>query len=159
MLEDGFAVEASGWKGDNGTAIASGAETRQFYTGIARWAASRGWLRLAFLRLDGHPIAFQYGLEDGGTYYFLKGGYDAKYSRFSPGRLLLASLIERAFDNGLKRFDFGGADESFKREWANGRRELVHLQVFPPSVPGLIEWAAFAYGRPFVKRVGSLIRR
>jgi hypothetical protein len=69
------AIEASGWKGERGAAIISRPETRSFYTEVSRWAARNGWLRLAFLRLDGRALAFQCGLEDGGTHYFLKGGF------------------------------------------------------------------------------------
>jgi CelD/BcsL family acetyltransferase involved in cellulose biosynthesis len=159
MLDDGFALEASGWKGEQGTAIASRPETRRFYTQIARWAAPRGWLRLAFLRLDGRPLAFHYGLEDARRYYFLKGGYDVGYGQYAPGKLLVASMVERAFAEGLERFDFGGEEEPFKSEWANARRELVLLQAFAASVPGTIEWTAFAYGRPLAKRILALVRR
>lgn len=158
-LEEGFGVEASGWKGEQGTAIASSPETTAFYTQIARWAASRGWLKLAFLRLDGRPLAFHYGLEYGRTYYLLKGGYDPAYRRFAPGKLLVAFMIERAFAESLQRFDFGGEDEPFKAEWASGHRELALLQLFAPSVGGLIEWTAYAYGRPLAKRVVTLVRR
>jgi hypothetical protein len=28
----------------------------------------------------------------------------------------------------------------------------VLLQAFAPSAPGLVDWAAFAYGRPLAKR-------
>jgi CelD/BcsL family acetyltransferase involved in cellulose biosynthesis len=159
LLAEGFGVEGSGWKAEQGTAIVSRAETRRFYTEIARWAAPRGWLRLAFLRLGGRPLAFHYGLEDGQTYYLLKGGYDPEYRRFAPGKLLVAFMIERAFAENLEKFDFGGEDEPFKAEWASGHRELVLLQLFAPSVRGLIEWTAYAYGRPVAKRVVGLVRR
>jgi CelD/BcsL family acetyltransferase involved in cellulose biosynthesis len=159
LLEEGFRVEASGWKGERGTAIASRSDTGRFYSQIARWAAPRGWLRLAFLRLDGRALAFQYGLEAGHTYYLLKGGYDPKYRRFAPGKLLIAFMIERAFAKRLERFDFGGEDELFKAEWASGHRELMALQLFAPTVRGLIDWTAYAYGRPLAKRVVALVRR
>ena len=48
---------------------------------MARWAAAKGWLRLAFLRLDGKPLAFDFGLNDGNTLYSLKTGYDEAYRR------------------------------------------------------------------------------
>jgi CelD/BcsL family acetyltransferase involved in cellulose biosynthesis len=159
LLEEGFEIEASGWKREQGTAIISRPETRAFYSDVARWAAERGWLRLAFLRLDGRPLAFQCGLEDGGTHYFLKGGFDREFQRFSPGKLLVAAMIERAFREGLELFDFGGEEEPFKLEWANGRRELVLFQGFAPSMSGLIDWAAFAYGRPLAKRALALAGR
>jgi CelD/BcsL family acetyltransferase involved in cellulose biosynthesis len=161
-LQEGFRVEGSGWKGESGTAIVSRPETRQFYSDVARWAAERGWLRLAFLRLDGRPLAFQYGLEDDGVYYFLKGGYDPAYARLSPGRLLVRAMLERSFSDGLTRFDFGGTGELFKLEWANGARELVRFQGFARSPVGLLDWAAspvFTYGPPVVRRVLALGKR
>jgi CelD/BcsL family acetyltransferase involved in cellulose biosynthesis len=158
LLAEGFGVEGSGWKGENGTAIESRPETRRFYTEVARSAASGGWLRLSFLRLDGRAIAFQYGLEGGGCYYFLKGGVDPAYLRFAPGKLLLRTMLERAFASGLVRFDFGGEDEPFKREWTDAANELIRLDALASSPPGLAEWAAFAYARPLARRLLALRR-
>ena len=62
-LEEGLAVEDSGWKAEAGTAILSQPATAQFYRELADWAASRGELRLWFLRVDGRAIAFAYCLE------------------------------------------------------------------------------------------------
>lgn len=63
VLEEAFRIEASGWKGASGTAITSRPDTRRFYRAIARWAAAEGWLRIAFLRLDGRALAMMYLLE------------------------------------------------------------------------------------------------
>lgn len=63
VLEEAFRIEASGWKGANGTAITSRPDTRRFYRDVARWAAAEGWLRIAFLRLDGRALAMMYLLE------------------------------------------------------------------------------------------------
>jgi CelD/BcsL family acetyltransferase involved in cellulose biosynthesis len=153
LLAEGFRVEASGWKGEAGTAIESRPETRRFYTEIAQWAAGAGWLRLSFLRLDGMPVAFQYGLEHSGSYYFLKGGFDPAFLRFAPGKLLLRAMLERAFSSGGVRFEFGGEDEAFKREWTSTSHALIRLDAHASSVPGLAEWAAFAYARPAARRL------
>ena len=80
QLEEGFALEASGWKAAKGTAILSSPETRLFYTEVARWAAEQGWLRLHFMRVGGRAAAFQLLLVQGGRVWFLKGGYDPRYS-------------------------------------------------------------------------------
>jgi CelD/BcsL family acetyltransferase involved in cellulose biosynthesis len=158
LLAEGFRVEGSGWKGEQGTAIESRPETRRFYIEVARSAAGGGWLRLSFLRLDSRPIAFQYGLESGGCYYFLKGGVDPAYHRFAPGKLLLRAMLERSFASGLVRFDFGGEDEAFKREWTDAARELIRLDALASSPPGLAEWVAFAYARPLTRRLLALRR-
>jgi CelD/BcsL family acetyltransferase involved in cellulose biosynthesis len=159
LLEEGFRVEASGWKGEAGTAIVSSEETRRFYTEIARFCAERGWLGLAFLRLDGRPIAFQLLIEHGGVTSQLKGGFDEDYRKYAPGTLLLQDLIARAFAGDAHRYEFLGAEEAFKLEWATATHDRRSLQAFAPSVAGRVERAAFAYGRPLAKRVRSLARR
>ncbi|MEA2573724.1 MAG: hypothetical protein QOH93_1022, partial [Chloroflexia bacterium] len=68
-LEEGFAVERSGWKGREGTAIAQDRHVAGFYSELARFAAQDGSLALYFLRVDGKPVAFHYGLAYGSTYY------------------------------------------------------------------------------------------
>jgi len=160
LLDEGFRVEASGWKGSRGTAIASSSATRGFYTEIARWAAERGWLRLGFARLDGRPIAFQYGLEVDGVYTYLKAGYDPGFARFSPGKVLLHATVRHAFAEGLKIYDFLASDEPWKLAWADTTRELQRVQAFAPSAGGMLEWGSYVYGRPLAKRLlGPLKRR
>jgi CelD/BcsL family acetyltransferase involved in cellulose biosynthesis len=156
LLEEGFAVERSGWKGARGTAIASRPETRRFYADVARLAVQRGSLRLAFLRLDGRPLAFDFAIEEGGVHHLLKTGFDEAFHALAPGMLLRQDMIRRAFECRLERYEFLGPDVPWKLEWATGTREQILVQAFAPSVPGLLDWAAFAYGRPLAKR---LLRR
>ena len=158
LLAEGFRLEPSGWKAARGTAVASQENTRSFYEDLAEWAADRGWLRLSFLRVAEKGLAFQYGFEASGIYYFLKGGYDPEYSRFAPGKLLLQALLERAYTTGLRRFDFLGADDPFKLEWSQTAYDLKLLQAFSPSPLGTAEWAAFAYGRPLAGRARARLR-
>jgi CelD/BcsL family acetyltransferase involved in cellulose biosynthesis len=152
LLEEGFRVEAAGWKGKNGTAIASQPATRGFYSDVARWAADRGWLRLAFLRLDARAIAFDFTLEVEGIHYLLKTGYDETYRAFAPGMIIRQEMLSRAFSVGLSRYEFLGDHADWKLEWAERSRELDLVQGFAPSALGVIDWAAFAFGRPLTKR-------
>ena len=157
LLEEGFRVEGSGWKGEQGTAIVSRPETRRFYTEVARWAAARGWLRLALLRLDDRALAFQYLIEADGVAYQLKGGYDPEFRKFAPGMLLAHAVLARGFEEGLASYEFLGTDEPFKLEFAHGARERIKLQAFPSSPTGLMAWTAHAHGRPLAKRSRALI--
>lgn len=150
-LDEAFRVEALGWKGERGSAIASAPETRRFYTDVARWAAGRGWLRLCGLRLDGQLIAFGYCLEHGGVHYLMKVGFDPSYSRFAPGVLIRRDMLARAVSLGFKRYEFLGTDEPLKLEWTDTVHERRLVQAFRGSAPGLVDWAAFAYGRPVAK--------
>ncbi len=143
LLTEGFRIEASGWKGSRGTAISSKTDTDRFYREVARWAADRGWLRLHFLRLDNIPIAFQYSLEEAGVHYFLKGGHDPQYERFSPGKVLTYQTLSRAFSIGLA---------------PNHCRERKLFHAFRASPGGLLEWTMFNYGRRTAKNVAHVGR-
>ena len=158
-LEEFFQLEALAWKGAAGTAITSRAETRRFYTEVGRWAAERGWFRLAFLRLDGRPLAVHYLLEEGGVLHTVKGGFDPAFARFSPGMLLLEAVLAHAFEAGLCRVALLGGDEAYKVTFTKDVEERVRFQAFAPSVAGAAEWAAFMYGRPLAKRALGARRR
>lgn len=136
LLAEGFAVEGSGWKTAQGTAILTNPETRRYYSDLAAWAADEGWLRLSFLRLADRPIAFCLGVEAFGVHHALKMGYDPELRRMSPGVLLLEALIRRAFDDGLARFDFAGHAEPYKMAWATGTEEQILMSVFPRTLAG-----------------------
>ena len=158
-LEAGFRLEASGWKGRGGTAIVSRPETRAFYTDIARWAAERGFLRLAFLSAGDRPIAFQFDLELDGVVYHLKPGYDESYARFRPGKLLTRQVVRSAFERGARRYEFLGDADRHKLEWTSNVRERLLLQAFAARPAGLAELAAFRFGRPAAQRALSAYER
>ena len=156
LLEEGFAIEGSGWKTEAGTAINSDPEVRRFYTAIARWAARQGWLRLAFLRLDGRAVAFDYCLDSGGSFYALKGGYDTNYRKLGPGTVLTYESIQRTFaDPGLRSYEFLGVADDYKLAWTGATHERLRVQSFSRSPLGLAQLAAWRYGRPLAKRVLS----
>jgi CelD/BcsL family acetyltransferase involved in cellulose biosynthesis len=155
LLEEGFGIEGSGWKDRKGTAIGSQGLTEQFYRAIARWASDEGWLRLAFLRLDARPIAFDFILEVDNVLYDVKGGYSRELARHSPGKILLRELLAQAFGRQVARFEFLGESEPYKLAWTSTTRERWVVQAFSPSFFGLAEWAAFRYGQPLVKKILS----
>jgi CelD/BcsL family acetyltransferase involved in cellulose biosynthesis len=150
-LDEAFRVEASGWKGRSGTAMAARPETRRFYEQVAEWAASRGWFRLWTLRLESRPIAIAYCLDDGDAHYVIKVGYDPEFSKFAPGTLLTREMLRAAFASGLRRYEFLGTDEPYKLEWTDTCHELVRLQVFGPTVAGTASRLVWKRARPLVR--------
>jgi CelD/BcsL family acetyltransferase involved in cellulose biosynthesis len=159
LLEQGFRVEASGWKGSSGTAIASKPQTRDFYSEIARWAAARGWLRLAFLRVGGQPVAFDLALQTGGAHFLLKTGYDPDFRGAAPGVLLRHLMIKRAFAEGLGSYEFLGTESSWKATWTQTSRARLRVQAFAPTPVGRADRLAFRFGMPVARRIMSRVRR
>lgn len=158
LLDDGFAVEAAGWKGSDGTAIVSSPKTERFYRRLAEWAAARGWLRLWFLRLDGRALAFVYALVHDGVHYSLKVGFDPELKAYAPGRLLHQKILRDAFAEPLRRFDFLGADDGWKLEWTEDRHDWGRVQAFAPRVSGRANALLWGVGRPAAKRALEVVR-
>jgi CelD/BcsL family acetyltransferase involved in cellulose biosynthesis len=165
-MEKGFRLEAAGWKGRGGTAIVSRPETHAFYTAVARWAAERGWLRLAFLSVGDRPIAFEFGLEENGAVYNLKPGYDESYARYGPGGVLTEHIVRGAFERGVRSYEFLGDADPYKLRWARFVRQRLVVQAFAPTPAGRADFVAFRFGRPAVlwalsvyRRAGARLRR
>jgi CelD/BcsL family acetyltransferase involved in cellulose biosynthesis len=158
-LEEGFEVERAGWKGQKGTAIASSEKTKSFYTDVARWAASRGWLTLGYLRLDGKALAFDFCIEHDGSHFLLKTGFDPVFNKYGPGMLLRYEMIKRAFlEKDLHSYEFLGRNEAWKMQWTDQVRRRLAVQVFA-RVTGFGHWAAYRYGRPLAKKLIEKVRR
>jgi CelD/BcsL family acetyltransferase involved in cellulose biosynthesis len=159
LLAESIRVEGLGWKGRRRTAIGSERATTGFYRDVARWAAARGTLRLAFLRLDGRSLAVDIAIEDGGRHYLLKTGYDPDFRHLAPGLLLRLAMIERAFSSGLRSYEFLGTDEPWKLAWTRSVRERSDLEAYRPGAVGLAGWTAAAYVRPQAVRALARVGR
>ena len=165
LLREGFSAEGSGWKERRGTAITSDPRTERFYTEIAGWAASRGELVLAFLRLDGRPIAFDLCIESRGGVYPLKGGFDPAFRRYGPGMLLTYESLRRAFARGLATYELLGDSDPYKLVWTQTVRERVRFQAFDVGSPaGAVGWLtgalyslAWTHGRPVLHSIRATV--
>lgn len=87
-LQTILTLEASGWKGSAGSAIACDQRHVTFFTTVLRRFAARDALFLVTLEAAGRPVAFASALAAGGQLFGFKRGYDAELARFAPGRLL-----------------------------------------------------------------------
>lgn len=159
-LEEGFALEQSGWKAQRGTAIAQSRKRLAFYTDLAAEAAKAGWLSLYFLRLGKQAIAFQYGLEYGGRYLAMKPGYDERFAEVSPGQLLTEGLIQDCIGRGVTELDLLGDDAPFKREWTDTVRPHHWLFIYRNSLRGRALYRAKFRWAPVARRmVKKWVRR
>lgn len=90
-------------------------EMQQFFRYTARRMLDAGYLRLAFLTLNGVKAATYFAFEYKGRLLLYNSGYDTEeYAHLSPGWVLLAYLIQHAIACGLSIFDFLQGDEAYK---------------------------------------------
>ncbi len=132
-LKKFYDLEASGWKGAEGTAIQCNPRTRQFYDLVAQAAARDGYLSLDFLELHGKAIAAHFGFNLRGRYFLAKAGYDEAYRRQGPGQLLVNEILSETPHRGLREFDFVGPATWDESRWASERRTNFRVFIFRKS--------------------------
>ena len=93
-----LSLEAAGWKGEAGSALASAPATQALFTEALAGAAKAGRLERLALRLDGPAIAMLANFITPPGAFGFKTAFDEDYARFSPGMLLQLenlALLER----------------------------------------------------------------
>jgi CelD/BcsL family acetyltransferase involved in cellulose biosynthesis len=116
-------------------------------------------LQLAFLRLDGRPIAFDLCLRSGSVTYVLKGGFDPALRRFAPGLVLTYESLRRALETGQSSYELLGDEETYKTMWTQTVRERVRFQAFSRSPRGRASHLAWTHGRSGLRRALEIARR
>jgi hypothetical protein len=129
-------VEASGWKGEAGSAIARRPELERFYRRLVAHYAPTDRLRLFSLLVGGRTIASEFCALDDDTLYLYKIAYDESYSRFAPGHSLIERTVRLGFELGRYRYvSFLGNPPSFAKWKLEGQR-VWRIQVYGPTIRG-----------------------
>jgi CelD/BcsL family acetyltransferase involved in cellulose biosynthesis len=136
-LDEFLHIEASGWKGDNQTAILSNNSRKNFFENYAISAFKDGVLRLFFLMLDGKAVAVQYGVESANAFWLLNIGFDEQYRDCSPGNLLLEESIKYASQNELIHYNLLGKDEPWTKRWTTTSRDSIILAAYKLNYHGM----------------------
>jgi len=131
-LDEAIALEARGWKGAAGVAVANSPGKVKFFKLITEVAEEHDWLRLAVLTVDGRLVGFNYDLEYDGRLFGLFTSYDETMnSRSSIGAVLFSTLLQHAADRGVKSYDMGGdSSNEWKMMWTSQTRDRVDITGF-----------------------------
>lgn len=129
-FETYLAMEAASWKGSRGTALLCDEEDALFTRRLIADLAAGGNASVALLRIDGRIIAAQVLLYCVSTAYTWKTAFDAEFSKFSPGALLVDKITEQLFaDGGVDAIESCSPDGSFMNQMWDGRRSTVNMLV------------------------------
>lgn len=105
QLDEAFAaflrLEASGWKGAQGTrsAIALDHSSTEYCRALTRLSESGDGCEVALLTVNGRCIVAELSFRTGSTFATLKAAYDEEFARFSPGHQLLNLTLKRCCDD------------------------------------------------------------
>ncbi|ANY19952.1 hypothetical protein A6F68_01436 [Tsuneonella dongtanensis] len=129
-IENFLSLEAAGWKGADGSALACNPATAAFFRSALTGAARAGKLDRLAIALDGKPIAMLANFVALPGIYSFKTAYDERLARFSPGVLLQRENLSLLARDGVAWSDSCAAPDHpmIERIWRE-KREIVRVSV------------------------------
>jgi len=141
------ALESSGWKGREGTALRSDNAQGRFYAEVMQTFAARGEALVYELWLGEELLASRLLLAlRNGMVFMLKTAFQEQFKRLAPGRILLQRTLESLFERmpgGVVEF-YTDADADLLA-WSTSQRWIHHVGVYRhhglPTLYGLLRGA------------------
>jgi CelD/BcsL family acetyltransferase involved in cellulose biosynthesis len=134
---DFVALEMSGWKGKNGTAIGCEAQLLAFYRTLVSGWRDAGQLEWQFLSAEGCLIGAHLGVRTGHVLSLLKIAYDEAHAHCGPGNMLFLEMLRREATAGLSREVDCLTDMAWHRNWRMASRDYVTVTLYPQR---LVPW-------------------
>ena len=129
-IDEFLAMEAAGWKGRQGTALASNATEAAFMRGALAALAGHGCAAVHSIHLDGKPVSMQIVGRAGAAAFTWKTAYDEAFHDFSPGMLLLEDYTAAFLaDKSISFVDSCSFDDTgFMSAWQN-RQPIADIWI------------------------------
>jgi CelD/BcsL family acetyltransferase involved in cellulose biosynthesis len=141
--------------------IVRSGERRVFLRELARSLSRSGWAMLSSMQVGDVSVAWNYGFQFAGSWFWYQPTFSIAYEDYSPGFCLLSNIVETACDSpDVEVVDLGLGAEGYKDRFATSNRQTLHLvlhQAFVSHVHAVLRFhgASIAKASP---RVESWIR-
>lgn len=100
-----LSLEAAGWKGKAGTALASRRGDATFYKEVAGRFAASGRLGLYTLEAAGRTLAMRTSIRTGNALFQWKTAYDERFANYGPGTQLELRIFDLVCNEGVQWID------------------------------------------------------
>jgi hypothetical protein len=118
FLDASVLISSRSWQSSLGQQMDNTPEECDRY----EWFANKGVLRCYLLYCGATPCAFVRGYQFGEVFYYSRTGYDQKYKKYAPGKVLLYLIIEDLHNYcSPKKLDFQEGDYDYKELFANNQ--------------------------------------
>ncbi|MGA7218856.1 MAG: GNAT family N-acetyltransferase, partial [Candidatus Sulfotelmatobacter sp.] len=105
-------------------------ERRLFTEELARRFAGAGVVTLSLLTIADRPIAWNYGFQFDGSWFWYQPTFDSREEENSPGHCLLSRIVIEACDlEGMKLVDLGLGAEGYKERFGNSTRQTLYVTI------------------------------
>ena len=151
-----LALEASGWKGRDGAALANDRDTEGFVRDAMRGAFAAGRLEIIRLDVNGRIIAMLVNFLTAPGSFSFKIAFDEEFARFSPGVLIQLENLKILESPAIEWMDSCAVEDHpmINSLWGE-RREIIRLTV---PLKGARRRATFAICRA-LETASALVRR
>lgn len=138
LWQEILAVSERSWKFKEGIALASRAETKQFFARLTDIASQQGWLCVWLLKIGSCPIAVEYDLAYDGKVYALRADFDESYKELSPGAFLEYHIVKTLCEEGYHEYNLGPGLNAYKLHWTNHSRDNAFCLVYNRNAKAII---------------------
>jgi len=105
-------------------------ERRLFLEELTKLLSVPGWFVLTRMMAGERALAWNYGFQFDGTWFWYQPTFDTDLERHSPGFCLLTKLIEEAASSpSFKLVDLGLGAEEYKERFANQTRKTLYVTL------------------------------
>jgi CelD/BcsL family acetyltransferase involved in cellulose biosynthesis len=101
-----------------------------FLTELARLLSEKQWVVLSRLFTGEKAVAWHYGFQFQGAWFWYQPTFDGRLERYWPGFCMLTHVIQEALrDPTMKTLDLGLGSEAYKAKFANASRETIYVTL------------------------------
>ena len=108
----------------------SAPERRIFLEELARRFAGTGTVTMSMLMIGDRPVAWNYGFQFHGSWFWYQPTFDSRQEENSPGHCLLSRIVVEACDmGGMNVVDLGLGAEGYKERFGNSTRQTLYATL------------------------------
>jgi CelD/BcsL family acetyltransferase involved in cellulose biosynthesis len=159
-----LALEASGWKGRNGTALLNNPNSVAFHSAMVRNLAAQDRMEWYLIRVDDRLVAAGMGIRCGASLMLPKIAFDEDFADCMPGHLLMGEMVMDAFSRPELDEINHMSNSDWHSLWHMPKDEYVDVHLVRRSAPAAVfqlPWVALwlTYQHYIRPRIPAALKR
>ncbi|MBZ5599822.1 MAG: GNAT family N-acetyltransferase [Acidobacteriia bacterium] len=128
-------------------------QRQAFLAELAKLLSGAGWINLSSLMVGDEQVAWNYGFQFAGSWFWYQPTFDSRFQRHYPGLCLLGKIVEEACDHPeISRVDLGLGAEKYKEWLATGGQRTLHITATTSKAKYVREFTRY-HAATVIKRV------
>jgi CelD/BcsL family acetyltransferase involved in cellulose biosynthesis len=161
-IDDYISLEASGYKAENGVAMATVPGESEYFRDMCQRFAAAGRLQLLSITNGEQTAAMIAWIRGGDTLFQFKWSYDERFAKHSPGIILHTESKRRFYEDTDADFldtCTWGQNEMINRLYPDRRPIVSYFIILGPSLIDRLVMRSFVALRPLHRKIHELVHR